>query len=350
MWGLLRTITAYSIKVGLLCGFVNLQAVYTVEHTHVGAHGTVIASSTDHINNATVEKVVFYPKESEHSEERIERNGILVRYPEAIGTVLICHGFMCDKFDVGFLRSLFPRGKYNTFAFDFRGHGEKKKGQRCTLGPDEALDVEAAAQFLKNNPALQGKPLFVYGFSMGAVAAIEAQAKQPLFTAMILDCPFDSTENIIKRGLESLKISLFGYTFYVPGRNFLQRYAFHPYVQSLLKLVLKTVANMDTRDIVTRVKPIDPVKTVAKVTVPCLFISCKKDEKVSIAAIKEIHTNAGSQYKVLLLTNGRGHYDSYFYNPERYKDAVRSFLAKSDMGQLNVSWKEIIEDSDDQII
>ena len=96
-------------------------------------------------------------------------------------------------------------------TFDFRAHGEHCDGQRCTFGRDEHLDVITAAHFLKNHPHLKNKPVIVYGFSMGAVAAIEAQAKDnSLFSAMILDCPFDSSENIIKRSLESMQFTFFG--------------------------------------------------------------------------------------------------------------------------------------------
>ncbi len=155
----------------------------------------------------TIERVDIVSKESESSDNTITRKGILVRHPNAQANIVISHGFMCDKFDVGFLRSLFPKGKYNFLTYDFRAHGENIKGQLCTFGKDEAFDVQAAAHYFKNHPELGKLPILAYGFSMGAVATIEAQAKDPsLFRALILDCPFDSTENIVKKSLQSLKV------------------------------------------------------------------------------------------------------------------------------------------------
>ncbi len=175
-------------------------AKYEPVNIRVGDYGSIVARSTDAVKGALTEKVVFYPHGGTYEGKKIERNGLLVQYEDAKATVLICHGFMCDKIDAGFLRQLFPRGEYNIMSFDFRAHGENVCDQYCTLGRDEAYDVIAAAKFLKHHPALKGKPLFAYGFSMGAVAAIEAQAKdESLFAAMILDCPFDSAENVIKR-------------------------------------------------------------------------------------------------------------------------------------------------------
>jgi pimeloyl-ACP methyl ester carboxylesterase len=318
---------------------------------YTNAYGTIVSSNDSLINGARVEKVTFCPEGNcpQEQQDALKRYGLLVRYPQAEATILLCHGFMCDKFDMGILRRLFPRGRFNVMSFDFRAHGENKKGQYCTLGREEAYDVMAAAKFLRNHPDLKSKPLYVYGFSMGAVAAIEAQAKDSsLFDAMMLDCPFDSAENVIKRGLSHLKLSLFGYSFDVPGKELLQKYAFHPYVQSLVRTVLKAVANMDSSHIAMRVLPIDPVKTVEKIAVPVMYILCRNDEKVSIPGIKSVFNNTKAAYKSLWITNGRRHFDSFFYCPEKYTEKIRTFLDDALNGTLyTVAKQEIIEDEDD---
>ena len=70
------------------------------EKQQIGEFGSVLGQYEDAIDNATVERVVIYAKESETSDKRIPRAGVLVRYPNAIATVLMCHGFMCDKHDI----------------------------------------------------------------------------------------------------------------------------------------------------------------------------------------------------------------------------------------------------------
>lgn len=306
--------------------------------------GTVLSESHEDIKGAIVEKVVLRLNKNELSQEKIERNAIFVRYPNARGTILMCHGFMCNKHDQSFLRVLFPG--YNTLSFDFRAHGDNREGQTSTLGQEEAYEVMAAARFIKHHEATKDLPTYVYGFSMGAVAAVEAQAKDTtLFSAMILDCPFESSENVLKRGLSHLKVSFFGYTFDFPGKGFLEQYAFHPHVQSFVRVILKVIANMDARDIAMHVQPFSPGLSAKKINVPVLFIHCKKDKKVSVDAIKEVYNNTASDYKVLWLTNGRGHFDSYFYSPERYADQVRNFL---NTGAVRSEKRhEIIEDRED---
>ena len=291
-------------------------------------YGKVLSSTQASFPGAVIDRIELYVPECYQSTRTIIRYGKLIRNPHAKATILMCHGFLCEGRDMGFLRhALFEPSKYNIMTFDFRGHGESSQGQQCTFGKDEACDVITAAHFLKEYEPLKDNQLFVYGFSMGAVSAIEAQAKDPsLFKAMVLDCPFDSSEAIIKNSLESVRFSFFGYQFNVPAVSLLQRYAFHPYVQALIKAFLKSATTLDTRNIDVRMYPVNTAQAVQKVSVPCYFIFCKNDEKVSLDSIKTLFHDAASSYKLLWLTNGRRHFDSFFYNPEEYIKRVRSFL------------------------
>lgn len=336
---------------GAVCSGPVLPASYSAFPVHVNAYGDIVESFVPSSQGPVIEKVMLYSKLCAGSKKRLARTALLTRYKNAEATILLCHGFMCDKFDAGLLRGLFPRGKFNFMTFDFRAHGDCPDGQSCTLGRDEKYDVVAAARFLREHAALAGKPLIVYGFSMGAVAAIEAQAKDgSLFDAMILDCPFESTENVLKRSLDNIKFSLFGYEFSLPGRSILQRYAFHPYIQSMVKIVLKTIAQWDPKKIDVTAYPISPVESVKKISVPVFYILCKHDEKVSVDAIKSIFQSTSSPYKQLWISNGRRHFDSYFYNPEQYTDRVRQFVLNHLNGKTKNSTKsEVIQDSDEYV-
>ena len=308
--------------------------------------GCVVSREGNTIKNSVIENVVLYAKKNDSSDQKIVRHGRLVKRKNAKGVILLCHGFSCDKNDIGFLRYIFP--DYHTMIFDFRAHGENKEGQFCTLGKYEAYDVIAAAKFLRNHPDLKGLPLLVYGFSMGAVASIEAQAKDStLFDGMILDCPFDASEKVIKRGLDNKKISIFGYEFNLPGRAILKKYVFHPYIQSFVKAFLKAVTGFGSKGIETFVCPIHPEETIKNVSVPCLFILCRKDEKVSVEGIKSVYYNAASRYKKLWITNGRWHFDSFFYNPEKYAERLKKFADRVVDGSIYKKDKHrIIEDID----
>ena len=312
----------------------------------INFYGELLSIDEHSIKGATLETIALYPQKIARSRERIMRKALFVKHKKSKGTVLISHGFMCTKEDIAFLRSLFP--ECNSLIFDMRAHGECKEGQYCTLGRDEALDVATAARYLRSREDLQDKQLLLYGFSMGAVAAIEAQSKDPkLFDGMILDCPFESSENIIKKGLDNMKFSLLGYQVTIPGKTLLEKYIFHPYVQSFVKTMLKAFAKMDTKDIKSFVYPVNPVKSIANVNVPLYLIGCKNDEKVSIDGLKKMYHNAGSPYKRLWISNGRHHFDSYFYNPELYARRVGKFAHRLFLGKLDgIQKKKITEDID----
>lgn len=302
----------------------------------------VLDSKQQKYLNGTRERITFTVPESCGSTNTITRHGVLVTRKGARATMLIVHGFMCDKHDVDFVSLMLgeyvfqPKNgeegpgevhRYNTFTIDLRAHGENKKGQCCTFGRDEALDVLAAAQYIKNRPDLNQIPLGVYGFSMGAVSSILAQAQEPIFDFGISDCPFDSTTNLIGRGLEHLKITLWGYEFPVPGRSLLHRYAYNTYVQSFLKFILKTVSKMDSGQVATCIVPVNTVEKAKELRNPWFFITCKKDEKAPVEAVTAVY-NQAQGFKRLLITDGRHHFDSLFYNPARYQYKVHSFMRK----------------------
>lgn len=288
---------------------------------------TIEAGSSNKKSILKKESITFSVLESATSKNKIMRKGILVTRKDAAANVLICHGYMCNKRDIDFLRYLlFP--KYNVLTFDFRAHGELTQGQCCSFGYNEKYDVKGAVDFIKAHPELKDKPLLVYGFSMGAVSAIEAQAHEGnLFDGMILDCPFDTTDNLINHAIEQMKLSIFGFEFGMPGRSLLRRYAYHPYVQSMIKFALKTIAKIDVTQVNTCMHKVTPVESIKRVTVPCFIIGCKNDEKVPEEAVRSIYANAAGT-KWLWITDGFCHFGSLFFNPEGYAEMVQRFAHK----------------------
>ncbi len=276
-------------------------------------------------NGATEERVTFYSRENVSSDKKIARKGILLKRPRAKATVLICHGFSADKYDVSFLHMLF--NEYNSMTFDFRAHGEETEGQVCTLGRDEAYDVIAAAEFLRNHPECKDKPLIIYGFSMGASAAIIAQAsKGSICDAMVLDCPFDSSDKLLERGLEQMKINVFGYRVNIPGASVFKKYAYSPYVQSVLTQLLKTFTRFDTGKIMINFQPIYPEEAIKYVDVPCFFIGCVNDKKAPEEAVLSVYQGAKGYKRCWIDPDGRRHFDTIFRQMNKYFYRVDKFI------------------------
>jgi pimeloyl-ACP methyl ester carboxylesterase len=178
--------------------------------------------------------------------------------------------------------------------------------------------------------------VILYGFSMGAVAAARAQAENPgLCEGLILDCPFDSTDNLIERGLEQMKFSIFGVEVGLPGSSLLKSYAYTPYVQTMVKYFFKAIANLDATQVNTcLLHPVDTVGDMKKIQVPIFIIGCINDDKVPLKALLEVYCAAGSANKKLLVTDGERHFGSIFHDPERYQAEVMGWLNKCVQGRL----------------
>ncbi|MFO0849474.1 MAG: alpha/beta fold hydrolase [Gemmataceae bacterium] len=110
--------------------------------------------------------------------------------PSPRGVVVLGHGYGCSKSHLLPEAVAFHKLGWAVVLADFRGSGGSS-GSAVTLGVTEAADLAAAAKWAGDRHP--GKPLVLYGFSMGAVAAVRATAGSDASPAgLILDAPFDS--------------------------------------------------------------------------------------------------------------------------------------------------------------
>ena len=286
------------------------------------------------IQNMKIDKVVFDSFEDAKLMRKIQRKGLLIRRENPIGTVLVCHGYLSNKHDAIYFKHLFPR--FNVMSFDFRAHGENSQGQFSTVGRDEAFDVMGAVQFIKSDPSMKTMPLIAYGFSMGAVAAIEAQSQDSsLFDAMILDCPYDSTDDGMRRGLqEKMNINILGRKVDLPGTEFIVSNMYNENYQSFARLIFQMVTGLNPHKVPTRFVRVEPVNSVKHISCPCFFIHCESDQKIPVKAVQRLYTNTPG-FKRLWITKGRKHFGSYIDHPEMYWYMVNKFIKKVFDGNLD---------------
>jgi alpha-beta hydrolase superfamily lysophospholipase len=112
----------------------------------------------------------------------------IIRPPQALGWVLLLHGYTASKQQVLVAAQRFVALGYGAVLVDFPGSGGTP-GERTTLGYFEARDAAAAGHWVEQE---LGGPLVVYGFSMGAAAALRAVAEEGLApAALVVEAPFD---------------------------------------------------------------------------------------------------------------------------------------------------------------
>lgn len=275
---------------------------------------------------------IFYPiriasiKNEYKSDTIIYRDGYVNINPKAKANILICHGFTTNKEDMFILRFLLK--DYNIISFDFRAHGENISYQSCTLGCDEKYDVIAAANYVKKDPRLSHLPLFVYGFSMGAVASILAQSEHKnLFVGAIWDCPFQSTNELTNIALQYFKININGYNINLPLRNIIKKYIYNKNAQQYIQFFLRLFSSMDSTGIQTCIKNISPIEALEKVTIPFLLIGCHNDDKAPAESIcKMYQAHKKNTFSRCWISAGRGHFDALFINPEKYIHKINKFI------------------------
>jgi len=300
------------------------------------------------VQNVKFEDVIFDAFVDGSKTATLQRRGILVRRSYALGTVLICHGYLGCKRDAIAFKHLFPL--YNVMSFDFRAHGDDREGQVSTIGRDEAFDVIGAVQLIKADPLMRDKPVIVFGYSMGAVSAINAQAMdQTLFDAMILDCPYDSTDAAMKRGLdEHMHVTLFGKKIMLPGKQFILDHMYDETAQVITNFLFRSIVKLDCNKVTTKFVRVTPVESVKKITVPCFFIHCENDKKVPIHAVEQLYNNKPG-FKRLWITKGKQHFGSYLHNPELYWYKVNKFLTKLHQDDIQARQQAKIRDERTQV-
>jgi pimeloyl-ACP methyl ester carboxylesterase len=296
------------------------------------------------LTDFTSQSVEFPVQRGRQDTQTFIRKGILITRPQALGTVVVCHGFTQSKHEAAFFRTFFPY--FNILAFDFRAHGDLTDGQYSTIGNDEIYDVKGAVDFVKAHPDLQGKPVVGFGFSMGAVSLLQAQAEFPdLFQALIMDSPFDSSSDCMATCIDRmLTVKLFGQKYRIPGRKVMMKCLYCERLQPVMRQVFRYAAGFKNFTAKTKFVPVLPIENAPKVTVPCFFITCENDQKVPVGCVRRLYNTVNAPYKRLWITKGLRHCASCIECPELYVYRINKFIKNA----LDNSWTQADKIHDDR--
>ena len=106
---------------------------------------------------------------------------ILPQGEEPFPGAVLCHGLGSDHRAMRPCAQQIARHGIATLSFDFRGHGRSEG----TLDGNEARDVMAAVEFLRQHPEIDTRRIALVGHSLGAMAVINAAPEVEKLSALV---------------------------------------------------------------------------------------------------------------------------------------------------------------------
>jgi uncharacterized protein len=228
-----------------------------------------------------------------------EIKGSLIAPYETNRYIIICHGVTVNRLNSVKYMNLFLQKGWNVLIYDHRRHGESG-GKTTSYGHYEKFDLQNVVHWLKqevDKPIVLG----IHGESMGAVTMLlYAGMVEDGADFYIADCPFTELEAQL---LYRLKVE-----FKLPG--FLIMPIAKPFVQLRDRYSLKGVS---------------PIKSIANITNPVLFIHSKDDDYIPAEMTKQLYENMQGPKKLYIAEKGL-HAMSYSENQEEYARVVDEFF------------------------
>lgn len=223
-------------------------------------------------------------------------SGWLVTGATNRGVVILQHGVRSDKSSLVEHARFLSQAGYAVLMFDFQAHGESP-GNVITFGFLESKDSQAAVEFVKSK--FPGKPVGVIGISLGAAAA--ALADPPLDVhAMVLEMMYSTVEEATKDRIE-IRLGPLGRC-----------------LSPLLTTQIPFRAGCPAESL-------SPLRAVAKITVPKLFLAGTLDRETKFAEAKAIFENAAEPKKFIVFEGAR-HQDLHRFSPDFYQKTILDFL------------------------
>src|SRR2546429_8182242 len=104
-------------------------------------------------------------------------------------TIILCHGYESSRGELLTLESALQDHQYNVFIFGFAAHGAN--AGISTIGYHEADEVRGAVDLLATRPDLDPTRMGLWGYNMGAYAALREAENDKRIRAILLDSVYD---------------------------------------------------------------------------------------------------------------------------------------------------------------
>ena len=136
-----------------------------------------------------------------------ERKGWFFPGLRGAPTVILCHGYQSSRGELLTLVSALQDHQYNVFVFDFTAHGAN--AGVTTFGYRESDEIRAAIDALAKRNDVDPTRFGLWGYNLGAYAALREAEKDPRVRAVALDSVYDYPKQMVKIGVEKTGVAGF---------------------------------------------------------------------------------------------------------------------------------------------
>jgi pimeloyl-ACP methyl ester carboxylesterase len=128
------------------------------------------------------------------------REGLFFPGLRGAPTIVLCHGYGSNRTELLTLVSALQDHQYNVFLFDFAAHGNS--GGMTTFGYREADELASAIDAVAARNDVDPHSFGVWGYNLGAYAALREAERDPRIRALVLDSVYDKPDQMVKIGVE----------------------------------------------------------------------------------------------------------------------------------------------------
>jgi pimeloyl-ACP methyl ester carboxylesterase len=122
-------------------------------------------------------------------------------------TVVLCHGYQSNRGELLTLVSALQDHQFNVFVFDFVAHGANPG--MTTFGYSEAGELRAAIDVLAKRGDVDPVRFGVWGYNLGAYAALSEAEDDPRVRALVIDSVYDEPSLMVKIQVDKTGLGVF---------------------------------------------------------------------------------------------------------------------------------------------
>lgn len=215
--------------------------------------------------------------------------------------IVLVHGIHANRSYLAPEASILAEAGYHLLLIDLRGHGQSE-GNELTYGYREALDVQAAVDYLAAQPEVEA--IGALGHSLGGAAVVHAAASEPRLQAIVVQSSYRSLPLVIEESFEKYSV--------------LPRWPFAPLIIGLAEFRLGM-----------HIDQVDSARDLAEMPPRPVLIIHSADDPLFPPHHARALFAAAAEPKALLTVAGVGHVNPIFGDEATYRARLLDFFERA---------------------